>query len=468
MKEPLSDSYKSAITDAFVQGAPPRLKRFLAARYPHLDQRVALFQAHLDGQLSEELLPTTEGKGQEMSKQAEQAFGSVSVKKAADQLSTKRREGAHAKSGQPVLNPLTGRPTECASQLDHAKAGVLMKHLAQRAGLPVSLSEWERELLAESAHDDRWSGDIDGSYQKAISGGRVKALLDDATSGGLYVTPEFFDSSLVSYPLLSGELFPLVDILEVPRGRRIEGSDIQTPTVSWGQGDNTEAALYDTTSLLTQISTSVYGLALAVEIGRDFLSDSAVDVGSRLTQLVGERLAAELDKVIATGNGTSQPTGLTQASSLTTVSPDNTTSGPPTLNDYSSLMFSVGKQYRMPSMRCAFVSNDTSYQRSRGIKVDTASPSTDQRPVMSDVSSFNSYATLGWPHKIQNDLANGTAFFVALARYRMYRRAGLEIRFETGGRDLARRNVVLMVARARFGGQLMDSSAAAKWTAGQS
>lgn len=64
--------------------------------------------------------------------------------------------------------------------------------------------------------------------------------------------------------------------------------------------------------------------------------------------------------------------------------------------------------------------------------------------------------------------ANTYAAFVCLAKYRMYRRLGLEIRFEQGGQTLARANEVLMVYRARFGGKLMDAAAAAKWQNGQS
>jgi HK97 family phage major capsid protein len=206
---------------------------------------------------------------------------------------------------------------------------------------------------------------------------------------------------------------------------------------------------------------------VAIEVGRDFLSDAGVNVGQVLTRLIGERLAAELDRVSAGGNGTTQPEGLVNASGIGSVTTENGAGGPPTLADYLTLMFSIGKQYRSPSNRCAFISNDVSYQRSRSIKIDVNSPSTDQRPVLG-LEAVNSYVTLDWPHRIQNDLLNTRCAFGALNRYRMYRRTGLELCFERGGKELARKNLTLLVACARFGGPVTDGDAFAIWTSGQS
>jgi HK97 family phage major capsid protein len=185
--------------------------------------------------------------------------------------------------------------------------------------------------------------------------------------------------------------------------------------------------------------------------------------------LLGEAWAKKLDYNIALGDGTTQPEGLFTAAGITTITCDNTTVGPPTLNDYTSLMFSIGKQYRQPGS-CRFVSNDTTYARSRGIRVDPHAIGTtvNQTPVLSDVNSFMNYQTLGWGHSVQNDIANGRCIFGALKKYRMYRRTGLEIEVQTAGKTLALANKALITARARFAGRIVDASAFAKWTAGQS
>ena len=292
-------------------------------------------------------------------------------------------------------------------------------------------------------------------------------MIDDATSGGIEVVPVEFDNDLVSFPLLNGELFPQVDLKPVPRGRRVESASIDTPTLAWGGGDDTQVSLFSTASMVDAIDTTIFTVDAAVEVGRDFLADSPVAVGETLNALLGERLRAELDLVIANGNGTTQPEGIFVKSGVSSVASDNGAGGPPTVDDYESLMFAVGKQYRNPSMRPVFISNDTAYQRSRAIAIDTASPTTDQRPALSPLTEINSYKTLGWNHKIENNLGNTAIGFGCLSKYRMYRRLGFSVEWHTGGTTLARRNMALLIVRGRFGGQVVDANAFAKMSGAQ-
>ncbi|MEQ8790251.1 MAG: phage major capsid protein [Pirellulaceae bacterium] len=402
----------------------------------------------------------------------------VRVKNPGERYCEKRYEARHRKTGEVVVDPIYQRP--CATMSEGAKArhGVLFKHLARKAGiLREPATEHESALLTEMVEKGAWCGRIgpeseNASYFDYIGGHRnIKALIDDATSGGLEITPIEFDSDVITFPLLTGELFPNVDLRPVPRGRRIEGASITTPTMQWGGQDDAAMDLFNTNDMVAAIDTTIFAVDGSILIGKDFLSDSPVEVGNVLTALVGERLAQTLDAVVANGNGTTQPTGIFQAAGVSTVNTDNSASGPPSLADYIELLFSLGKQYRTPSNRVCFVSNDTSYQRSRSIRVDPQSSTTDQRPVLTggDTTSFQNYMTLGLPHKVENNnIANTQAAVIAFMKYRMYRRLGLEINFDDRGATLRRANEVLMTYRARFGGKLMDASAMAKWTDGQS
>lgn len=397
----------------------------------------------------------------------------IRVKNPSEAYSEKRSEGRHKKTGEAVIDPIYQRPCETMSEAAMARHGTYFKHLARKAGiLREPATEHETALLTEVCEKQPWCGRIGQEHYDFIGGDRrVKALIDDASSGGLEISPIEFDSDVISFPLLTGELFPNVDLRPVPRGRRIEGASITTPTMSWGGGDDSSTSLFNTASMVAAIDTTIFVVDGSILIGRDFLSDSPVEVGNILTMLVGERLAQTLDAVVADGNGTTQPEGIFQASGVTSVNAENAGSGPPTLADYISLLFAIGKQYRTPANRVCFVSNDVSYQRSRAIKVDPQSSSTDQRPVLTggDTASFQNYSTLGLPHKIENNnISNRSAAVVALAKYRMYRRMGLEIQFTNEGQTLRRANETLMTYRARFGGRLMDSAAMAKWTDGQS
>jgi len=436
----------------------------------------AAAQAMADGKLTAEKyreLAQGEKESKPMSTKATKLFGgpSIRVKDESEKYTNKRHVGRHVKSGEEVFNPFTGQLAEIPSESDYAKAEVLLKHLAQRSGLfpGLVLPEHEKSLLAEMATNDPWCGMVAGEHHENVKG--VKALIDDATSGGIEIVPLPLDTNIVTFPLLSGELLPFVDLQPLDKGRRIQAGSIGNPTISWGQGDNTEVSLFDTTSLVASLDSTVFGCAVAVEVGRDFLSDAGVNVGQTLVANIGERLANELDKIIATGNGTTQPEGIFTASGLGTVNTENGAAGPPTFADYVTAAFAIDKQYRNRAYRPRFLTNDTSYQRSRAIKIDTASPSTDQRPVLAPNSAnagFEDYVTLGWPHSIQNDVPNASCCFGALSKYRLYRRVGMEVRWVDGGETLARKNLVLLVVRGRYAGRVMDANAFATWTDGQS
>lgn len=400
--------------------------------------------------------------------------GSRIVVKTASSQYTNKSFDAKNKFGVTVESPFGGGLLQTQSDASKALTGVLIKHLASKSGLGIVLTEHERSLLDDLAMQNVWAGEVNGEYKSHIPGGRwIKSLLDDGISGGLNINPVFFDEDVVTFPLLNGELFPFITVQDLPRGRIVTGGSIGTPSMTWGNAEGTAFSLFNTAALVNALSTTVYPVTCAIEIGRDFLSDSPVDVGSHLTGLIGDKMTEELDRVVAAGNGTLEPLGLSRTPGLTTISTTGGAGGPPTLADYLNLMFSVGKQYRnKQNNSVCFVSNDVSYQRSRGIKIDANNPSTDQRsvldPMMSNQGAFvNAYSTLGWSHRIQNDLPSGTSFFVDLKRFKMFRRLGLTLEFVREGKTLALNNTVLLIARARYGGMLRDVNACSTWTNGQ-
>ena len=74
------------------------------------------------------------------------------------------------------------------------------------------------------------------------------------------------------------------------------------------------------------------------------------------------------------------------------------------------------------------------------------------------------YTILDRPYAINASLGNTQVFYAILGRYRMYKRRGLTLRTSTEGSTLMRRNLMLMVVTARYGGQLERGAAAAGTT----
>ncbi|MBA3483920.1 MAG: phage major capsid protein [Pirellulales bacterium] len=382
-------------------------------------------------------------------------FGGARVKKPSERYSTTKSVAKHGRTGLPVRDE-KGREVETTSELEYAKAGAFLKMRAARDGQPAELSEHDRELVAEMFDTDKWCGKIGGQYETGIDGARVKSLLNDANSGGSSVVPEFFDQSLISFPLLHSEILPKVDLRDVPRGSSVETASVGNPTVTWGTNEGTAISPFDTASLVAAIDTTIHPVTCALEIGRDFLSDAATDVGRVLVENIGQRLLSELDRVIVKGNGTSEPLGIFNTPSIIDIgNPAGGAGAVPQVNDYEELMFSVGKQYRNAAMRPAYLTNDSTYSRARSIPVGAA----DARRVFG--LDENSYTMMGYPHLICNDLGNAFAAFACLAKYRLYRRMAQEVKFTSEGRELSLKNLTLLVVRGRYGGKIVDPNAVA-------
>jgi HK97 family phage major capsid protein len=389
------------------------------------------------------------------SKTPSDVFGGVRLKKAGERYSTTKSVAKHAKSGLPVLNE-RGLEVETVSQLETVKAGVLFKKIASRSGLGVSLNEHENELLEEMFDKDEWCGKVDGEYKSAgdISGLRVKTLLNDSLSGGAEVVPTWFDDALISFPLLHSEILPKVDIRDVQKSASVSTASISNPTATWGVQSGTSISPFDTASLIAGIDTTIHNVSCAVEIGRDFLSDSSGEIGKLLLEAIGQRMLSELDRVIVIGNGVTEPQGIFNASGLGDIgNPAGGAGAVPQVDDYEALMFTVPKQYRQMNLRPAFFANDVTYRRARGIPVGAS----DERRVFG--MTHGDYRMFDHPYVINNSIGNAYAGFGCLAKYRLYRRQAQQVQFTSEGRELALKNQTLLVVRGRFGGKVMDANA---------
>src|SRR5262249_45384486 len=161
---------------------------------------------------------------------------------------------------------------------------------------------------------------------------------------------------------------------------------------------------------------SIHPVSCCVEVGRDFLSDSAADVGRILLENIGQRMLSEIDRVICLGTGSNEPLGIFNASITDIGNPAGGSGAVPQVDDYEALLFSVPKQYRQANLRPAFIANDVTYRRARGIPVGAS----DERRVFG--MSHSDYMLLDHPFVINNTISNAYAAFGCLAKYRLYRR----------------------------------------------
>ena len=372
----------------------------------------------------------------------------------------------HPLAGMPVTNFSSEDPRAVVSPSARDKAVVgayakLLCSIAQSRGSRTigyqRLPQHDKDLLSYAMEKMEWSGASDGGDHADIKHRKLtsleqKQLIDDAASGGLEAAPIVFDDQVISAPLLHGELFPLVNRIPVPRGRRVEGVAVGQVTGAWGGVDDTAVALFNTANYVSAFDTTIYRWEGAIRIGLDFLSDTPINFGQIVTQQYGEQLLEDLDDVIATGNGTTQPEGVINHAGVVTTAWGGATS----IGNYESLLFGITKAELRPNVASSavFCGTGTSYARAKALPVGA----TDARRLFGSggmgTEGYRDYSLMGSPYKINESLTNAQIFYAVMARYRMYAREGLTIRTSTEGDTLIRRNELLMVAMARYGGQL--------------
>lgn len=395
----------------------------------------------------------------------------------ADVLYPNQKKGGfkHPNAGQ--VATYCGETLQTPSRLGKAVASAYFKWSLECSSNPadiprgLKMTDEDRALVNFALHELPWSGVVktsDDGYmwehkvaRRKLTELEIKALLDDATSGGIEIAPIEFDDALVTTPVLFGELFPMVNVVDVSRGRRMKGGAIGNPTFA-SSTEGTAITAFDTTSFVSAFDTTIYVAAAAMEIGMDFEEDSPTNVGTLIMEKYGEKAQEWLDEQIAVGDGTTEPEGIFNASGTTSVASDFGVSGPATVSDYEGLMFAVPKAFRASKgSRNVFVGNETSYRRARAIPVGPG----DERRVFG--MTHADYMLLDTPYKVQASIGNSQIAYANLGYYRMYRRLGFNVRVVNEGNYAVTRNQRVIVCRMRYGGKNELGGAVAVMTDGQ-
>jgi HK97 family phage major capsid protein len=369
------------------------------------------------------------------------------------------------------------RPVYHPSQQDKAVIGAFVKwSLGCSAGPNVPqnfrMTDHDKDLVMYALKNLAWSGHVggDGDGYKGVpvdnrklTDLEVKMVLDDALSGGVNAVPVVYDDTAIIAPLLTGELFPLITVIPLARGRVVHAFTIGNPTITTGTPEGTAIPLFDTTGFIGALDTTIYPAVGAIEIGLDFEEDSPANIGGIVIERYGVKHAEFLDNVIATGDGTTEPLGIFNTGGITTVASVNGAGGPLTISDVEGLLFGINKAFRQSrGGRNVFIMNETTYRRFRSIAVATG------WNLRLFGTNYEDYSIMGYPVRLNATIPNNEIAFVNMAYYRMYRRQGLMVRVETGGKELALKNLKLIVVRALWGGRLELGGAGAIMTTAQS
>jgi len=376
----------------------------------------------------------------------------------------------HPRAGMPVAS-FDGRQYNMPTERTKALAGAFLRWQLYTAaygqqGAWSRMSEHFRDLVHHLLRDCTWTGCLGGWEGEEITrqrlGEKATVIINDVTSGGSYAAPDVFEEAVMVAPNLFGELFPLVTLINLPRGASVDGFTWTDPSWTSGYTEGTSATCVTTDSIIGNLDTTIFGAVCPIKMGLDWESDSPVNWGAFIVDRIGQRLQVWLDEQIAVGDGTTEPEGIFTKSGVTSVSSDNGTDGPFTMGDLESLAWGLGKAYRTESP-CVYVTSDTVYRRARAVPTANSGTVYETRALGMDHSS---YKILEWPCKVQNSITTGSIAFWAPKYYRLYRRLGMQVRSVTEGQTLALENTRLLVFRARFGGKVGIAASVAKMTDG--
>ena len=386
------------------------------------------------------------------------------------------RSGAVYKSGPMKQSPIAynGRPLNHPTERKNKMVATWVKFLAHNAGyIDTPLTEHEQDIIrhilnTETFYQDKSVAGVrltksfaDEIFTKGMNGSRYKAdLINDSGSGGQQAVPEFFDEEVIILPVLEGELAPFVTMKDMPRGSEVQGFTMGNITFAAANTEGSAVSLFDATSFIADYSPSVYRAAGFIQVGRNFLQDAVPGLADEIRSSYTRQHNSWLDRVVAAGNGTTEPQGIMTASGTTDVPSQGNTDGPVSILDAINLIFGVTAPYRRAYNRVnlRFGMTETSYKRFRSIQVGSA----DARLVFGNNLGADAPELLSYPVGYEvNGLTNKDAFFSQLGGYWLYRRQGLRLIFEDRGSTLVRANTVLIGADMRYAGQLTRGGYAA-------
>lgn len=347
------------------------------------------------------------------------------------------------------------------------------KHLAavwlKLQTMPEMMKEWEVEVAQWIIHKEKFvvPGEMYPRYlteterhavwehNKNFYNKGVKAVIDDATSGGENAIPEFFDYDLIVTPTLASEnLLSYTNVVMVPRGVAAQNFTMGRPTFAAANAEGTgnEVSLFTTTSFIAAHDTNFFRAAGFTELGMNFLEDASPRILAEIQNQYRETAGLWFNEQITNGDGTTEPQGIKNDSGTADVTPANPTTGAATIGDYVELYFAVNKAFRQKGglQNACYIMTDTTYGRARAIATGVTG---DTRLVFGE--SIGDYKLFGHPVLIEETgMGNNDAIFCQMKGYRMYLRQGLRFIREDRGDQLVRANSMLIGADVRAGGQL--------------
>ncbi|MFA5583307.1 MAG: phage major capsid protein [Bacteriovoracaceae bacterium] len=257
-------------------------------------------------------------------------------------------------------------------------------------------------LMNKSVKEMTTKEKVVGFFQAMVQSNHavLKALSEGTAADGGYLFPDEFRAEVIRDMAEQQRLRNEVTVIPMRRDILKVPSLESRPLVTWTEENATKST---TTAHFGEVTLTVKKMAAILYASDELIDDSAeVDVVNFIIGLFSEAIGEEEDRVIAQGNGTTEPTGLTTAQTAGTIA-GRAVAGNLDYDDLIDLMYDLPSKYHA---NAKFYSHRANVRELRKLK-DTNGRYLWQEPVSAGQPS----TLAGYPVVEVNSLPEATIFF---------------------------------------------------------
>ena len=189
-------------------------------------------------------------------------------------------------------------------------------------------------------------------------------LVEGTDSAGGYLVPTEYDERLIEKLEQENILRRLGTVIQTSGERKINVAATK-PTASWVE-ESGELVFSDPT--FSQVILDAYKLSVATKVSEELLADNQYDLEGFLIRAFGQAIANAEEEAFLTGNGSSKPTGILDATGGGQVAVTAASSTAITADEIIELVYSLKRPYRE---HAAFIMADSTLAKVRKLKDGT-------------------------------------------------------------------------------------------------
>lgn len=186
-------------------------------------------------------------------------------------------------------------------------------------------------------------------------------LVEGTDSAGGYLVPTEYDERLIEKLEQENILRRLGTVIQTSGERKINVA-ASKPVGSWVE-ESGELVFSDPT--FSQVILDAYKLSVATKVSEELLADNQYDLEGFLIRSFGQAIANAEEEVFITGNGSSKPTGILDATGGGQVAVTAASSTAITADEIIELVYSLKRPYRE---HAAFIMADSTLAKVRKLK----------------------------------------------------------------------------------------------------